>query len=209
MHKIKSTLTKKQYYSRLSRLIKTCLIEGGRGRYNLTSLGVLVNEMEEVLEAALQNYSILKPIDDNTITKAERTKLIETLIDNQVLKTLIIQGYSRLEESHIRGNRPAKRNERRSKSIIAILDDSDTLRTLKIMLNKYGFNVKGFINPYQALEHFIRSGYNNCHLVISDIRLPQLNGIELCQKMGVNLAGILKKPIEEKDLIAAVRNTLG
>ena len=111
-------------------------------------------------------------------------------------------------------------------------NDPDTLTTFEIMLQNNGFNVKGFLNPYQALNYFIHSG-NNCDFVISDIRLPRLNGIELCQKMNkidprlkviyitgldaideiasattdINLVGILKKPIEEENLINVIRNS--
>jgi len=108
----------------------------------------------------------------------------------------------------------------------------ETLQTLKLILEGNGFTVKGFVNPYQALDYFIQSEHN-CRLVISNIRLPQLNGIKLCQKMNkidanlkvlyiisldvtdvitsavidINLVGVFKKPIVEEDLITVIRNT--
>ena len=231
---IKASLSKKQYYSRLSKFMKTSLIEGNRGHYRLTSLGVLVRESLKILELAFHNKTRLKTIDETAESAAERMKLIETLVDDQILKSLMIQGYSRLE-----GNNVAKKRHfynkkiAHSKNIVLIEADPDTLLTFTTILNKNGFNVKGFIDPYEALNHFVQSG-NNYDLVICDIHLPRLNGFELCQKMNkidenlkviivthlegvdeivsiikkdINLIGILKKPIREADLIMSMRNS--
>ena len=189
-------------------------------------------ELLEVLELALKNYSALIPINDNSLSPVERIKLIETLIDNQILKRLIIQGYSRIEGIQRKEQARVHNGLHYPINIILVENDPDTLTTFEIMLQNNGFNVKGFLNPYQALNYFIHSG-NNCDFVISDIRLPRLNGIELCQKMNkidprlkviyitgldaideiasattdINLVGILKKPIEEENLINVIRNS--
>src|SRR5919198_4969023 len=101
---IKASLSKKQYYSRLSKFIKTSLIEGNRGHYSLTSLGVLVRESLKILELAFYNKTRLKTIDETAESPTERMKLIETLVDDQTLKLLMIQGYS-----HLGGNNVAEK----------------------------------------------------------------------------------------------------
>jgi DNA-binding NtrC family response regulator len=145
----------------------------------------------------------------------------------------MIQGYSRLKGNNVAERHFYNKKNVHSKNIILIEDDPDTLLTFTTILNKNGFNVKGFVSPYEALNHFILSG-NNYDLVICDIRLPHLNGIELCQKMNkmdktlkviivtslegideiasiikrdINLIGILKKPIGEADLIKSIHNS--
>jgi CheY-like chemotaxis protein len=231
---IKASLSKKQYYSRLSKFIKTSLIEGNRGHYSLTSLGVLVRESLKILELAFYNETRLKSIDKTAESPAERMKLIETLVDDQMLKSLMIQGYSSLEGKNVAKKRHFYTKQIvHSKNIILIEADPDTLLTFTTILNKNGLNVEGFIDPYEALNHFVQSG-NNYDLVICDMHLPRLNGFELCQKMNkidenlkviivthlegvdeivsiikkdINLIGILKKPIREADLIMSMRNS--
>jgi CheY-like chemotaxis protein len=231
---IKASLSKKQYYSRLSKFIKTSLIEGNRGHYSLTSIGVLVRESLKIFELALYNETRLKSIDKAAESPAERMKLIEALVDDQMLKSLMIQGYC-----HLEGNNVAKKRDFynkkmvHSKNIILIEADRDTLLALTTILNKNGFNVKGFVDPYEALNHFVKAG-NNYDLVICDMHLPRLNGFELCQKMNrieenlkviivthlqgideiasiikrdINLIGILEKPIVEADLIVSIHNS--
>jgi CheY-like chemotaxis protein len=232
---IKASLSKKQYYSRLSKFIKTSLIEGNRGHYSLTSLGVLVRESLKILELAFYNETRLKSIDKTAESPAERMKLIETLVDDQMLKSLMIQGYSSLEGKNVAKKRHFynKKIAHSKNNIILIEADRDTLLTFTTILNKNGFNVKGFVDPYEALNHFVQSG-NNYDLVICNIHLPRLNGFELCQKMNkidenlkviivthnggveeiasiikrdINLIAVLKKPIREADLIMSMHNS--
>src|SRR5215469_3481481 len=228
---IKAHLSKKEYYSRLSKFIRTSLIEGNRDQYCLTSLGVLMKELLKMLEIALEDYSALRPIDDNAESQRGRMALIDLIIENPTLKSLIMQGYSRHEGSDIK-DELVHRKQRHHINIILVEDDPDTLQTLKLILEENGFTVKAFVNPYQALDYFIQSEHD-CRLVISNIHLPQLNGIKLCQKMNkidanlkvlyitgldvtdeitsaitdMNLVGVLKKPIVEEDLITVIRNT--
>jgi DNA-binding response OmpR family regulator len=44
-------------------------------------------------------------------------------------------------------------------------------------LTKHGYTVYGFTDPALALEHF-RTNASNYALVISDVRMPQMNGFE-------------------------------
>jgi DNA-binding NtrC family response regulator len=61
--------------------------------------------------------------------------------------------------------------------ILAIDDDFDIVNIIKLGLQKYGLNVFGFTDPHLALEHF-KINAANYSLVISDIRMPQMNGYE-------------------------------
>jgi DNA-binding NtrC family response regulator len=61
-------------------------------------------------------------------------------------------------------------------------DDFDILNTIKLYLQRVGLNVFGFTDPNLALEHF-RINYKDYILVISDIRMPAMNGFEFVRKI--------------------------
>jgi len=70
-----------------------------------------------------------------------------------------------------------------SKPSELILDDDLEIVTLmKMGLQHNSFNVFGFTDPSLALEHF-RLNAANYGLVISDIRMPQMNGFEFIKKV--------------------------
>jgi two-component SAPR family response regulator len=69
------------------------------------------------------------------------------------------------------------------KSILVVDDDYDIVSILKLGLEKYSaLDVDGFTHPALALEHFERN-VKNYDLVISDIRMPQMNGFEFVKKI--------------------------
>src|SRR5690242_11547988 len=94
-------LTRKQYYSRMSRMTKVGLIKRVKGKYFLTSLGKVVYEAESMIENALNDYWKLKAIDsilekENSINTElvptkERNKILDSLIDNQKIKEILLQ----------------------------------------------------------------------------------------------------------------------
>lgn len=64
---------------------------------------------------------------------------------------------------------------------ICIVEDEDILRvSLKDDLLDAGYIVNDFENPLKAVEHFKKK---NCDIVISDIRLPEMNGLDLLSKI--------------------------
>ena len=91
-----SKLTRKQYYSRLSRMTRSKLVTKRNGRYSITTFGKIVYEFQLIIENALENQWKLKAIDSLELSKdlpeEERQKLIDTLIDNQGLKQILIKG---------------------------------------------------------------------------------------------------------------------
>lgn len=93
--KIRTKLTRKQYYSRLSRMTRTGLVRKKNGKYILTTFGKIVYESQLTVENALNNYWKLKAIDSletsNELPKEEQQKLIETLLDNQEIKEILVR----------------------------------------------------------------------------------------------------------------------
>ena len=67
-------------------------------------------------------------------------------------------------------------------SILALDDDFDIISIIRQLLQRRGFNVFGFTEPSLALEHF-KVNASKYRLVISDIRMPQMNGFEFIKKV--------------------------
>jgi DNA-binding NtrC family response regulator len=66
--------------------------------------------------------------------------------------------------------------------LLIVDDDSDIVQVLKMGLVKNGFSVDVFTNPQDALQSFKSDAESYC-LVLSDIRMPMLSGIQLSKKV--------------------------
>jgi predicted transcriptional regulator len=89
-------LTRKQYYSRISRLQKTGLVKRKKGRYFLTAFGKVIYDSQRLLGTAIKNYWKLRAIDslwfdENEVPKEERKKIIDELLGNQQLKDILLK----------------------------------------------------------------------------------------------------------------------
>jgi len=61
-------------------------------------------------------------------------------------------------------------------------DDVDIVTLFGLLLKKQGFHVSGFTSPSQAVEHF-QINFRQYVLVISDIRMPEMNGYEFIKRV--------------------------
>jgi DNA-binding HxlR family transcriptional regulator len=90
-------LTRKQYYSRITRLVKAGLVKRQKGRYFLTSFGMVIYDAQRLLGNAVKDYWKLKAIDslgvankEDSMPKEERNKIIEQMISNQQIKEILV-----------------------------------------------------------------------------------------------------------------------
>src|SRR5690242_21351638 len=94
--KTKTKLTRKQYYSRLSRMTRAGLVRKKSGKYLLTAFGKIVYDTQATVELALSSYWKLRAIDSlemsNELPKEEQQKLIDALLDNQEIKGILVKG---------------------------------------------------------------------------------------------------------------------
>ena len=65
----KTKLTRKQYYSRMSSLVKAGLVKRKNGKYTLTTFGKVIYDSVATMENAINYYWKLKAIDSLEISK--------------------------------------------------------------------------------------------------------------------------------------------
>ena len=71
----------------------------------------------------------------------------------------------------------------RTQRILLIDDKKDDLIVLEHFLKLEGFEVRSFSNPRQALLHYSNTDPSFYDLIISDIRMPEINGFQLYYKL--------------------------
>ncbi len=70
----------------------------------------------------------------------------------------------------------------KNNGILIVDDQRDIADLVKILLQKEGYDVHEFYDPFLALEYF-RENFKNFALVIADVRMPGMSGIELVSKI--------------------------
>src|ERR1051326_5933670 len=85
-------LTRKQYYSKISTMMKAGLIKRQSGEYRLTPFGKVIYCCTTIAKKALDNYYNLKAIEATEVSglpNEEIGKLIDLLIDNPQVKEFV------------------------------------------------------------------------------------------------------------------------
>jgi DNA-binding NtrC family response regulator len=68
-----------------------------------------------------------------------------------------------------------KDNAPGSSSILLVDDNFDIVRLMERALKEHGFKVSAFTDPAVALEDF-QINYKTCSLILSDTKMPKMNG---------------------------------
>ena len=122
----------------------------------------------------------------------------------------------------------------RAPAIMIIEDELDVLLTYEVLLTQQGFNVYAFSDPRQALSEFVKNNHN-IDLVISDIRMKSINGIQLYRELkaiapdtkiifisaldaapelasalpGFKIENLIAKPVDQAKLTKTIQAALG
>jgi hypothetical protein len=94
----KTQLSRKQYYSRMSVLMRSGLVRRNKGRYALTAFGKVVYDIEITIEIALENLWKLRAVDlvqvEEALSREEQTRILDTLIDSAKIKDVLLASIS-------------------------------------------------------------------------------------------------------------------
>ena len=78
----------------------------------------------------------------------------------------------------------ASTTNRNNKSILAVDDENAIVDIIKQSLQRQEFKVCTFTDPFKALAHFNSTSKEDYHdIVLSDIRMPSMNGYEFVRKV--------------------------
>ena len=115
----------------------------------------------------------------------------------------------------------------RSKSILLVDNEPDIVYLFKYVLESRNYDVYGFTNPLEALEHY-KPNCARYGLVISDIRMPVMTGFDLLKNLrkidvnislilmsaydiidfseldGIKIDGFIQKPITIRELLSTI-----
>jgi predicted transcriptional regulator len=88
-----SKLNRREYYSRISALIKSGLVEKRNGKYYLTSVGEVALEARQLIGSAIKDYWRLEAITSIglELPQQEHNQIIEALIDKKEIKELLLK----------------------------------------------------------------------------------------------------------------------
>ncbi|HKI08203.1 MAG TPA: response regulator [Nitrososphaeraceae archaeon] len=127
-----------------------------------------------------------------------------------------------------------KQQQRYCTTIMIVDDEPDALFTYEWFLSEEGYNVEGFTDPQEALKRFVQLEASYYQLVLLDIRMPRINGIQLfntiktlspdtkimfCSALDigeelvsilhdVNYDYIIRKPVEREFFISKINSVL-
>jgi two-component system response regulator ChvI len=119
-------------------------------------------------------------------------------------------------------------------SVMLVDDEPDVLAIFKSYLTSEGYNVEAFSDSYKALQSFATSEPRHYDLLVLDIRMPTINGLQLYQRLkavdpyikviflsaleatdelvsilnGVKTADVIRKPIDRKHFVQKVKATV-
>jgi two-component system, OmpR family, response regulator ChvI len=102
---------------------------------------------------------------------------------------------------------------KKTRTIMLVDDEPDVLLVYKSFLSSEGYDVEVFTSPEEALAYFAKLDHRYYDLVIMDIRMPNINGFQLYQRLKainrdvrVLFVSALEIPEELATLLPEIKN---
>jgi CheY-like chemotaxis protein len=180
------------------------------------------------------NYNINKiNLQNNNKLYKNYGYLYSVSKSNENQRAEAVLNYSNEQKRTIQ-NHLARTLDNTSVNIMLIDDDEDILYTFNVLLNRENYKVKIFSDSINAFKHFTTESPYFYDLIIMDIRMPRINGIQLYYKFKainpyikillvssldlvqelvhsmpeININDIVKKPIQAEDFILKVKSKI-
>ncbi|HEU4824758.1 MAG TPA: response regulator, partial [Nitrososphaeraceae archaeon] len=131
-------------------------------------------------------YPVYRALSKNNTTKKDTININQLFRSNETpkIKSVQIKQESQLLHEHSQ-QKEWQQKQKYSANIMIVDDEPDTLFTYKRLLSAEGYKVEAFTDPPEALKHFVQlpdpSSYYQ--LVLLDVRMPRLNGLQLFYKL--------------------------
>src|SRR2546422_1983174 len=133
-----------------------------------------------------------------------------------------------------RNNMQEVSSKRNSRTIMLVDDNEDILLTYKSFLSGEGYKVEVFSDPEEALQQFAKVHESYYALIILDIRMPYMNGLQLYNRLktinksvnivfisaldaadelvslieGIKPEHVIKKPVNRENFMHAVKSNI-
>jgi PleD family two-component response regulator len=131
---------------------------------------------------------------DTSADYYNESKKLSDLIDTKYYDKIMTKLHLKIREEYQRTKRCSQKQKieeeeeqeelhdqtRRSKRILVVDDEHDICMVYQIVLQDASYECISYIDPVKALKEFRATYYD---LVILDIKMPVLNGFELCKKI--------------------------
>jgi CheY-like chemotaxis protein len=143
------------------------------------------NHVYPVYRTLSKNNDDISEIVVKSVNELFTSKRTSTIKDIQVKQQQQPQSSSQLLQQNQQKKQLRQQQQKHSANILIVDDELDILYTYKHILSAEGYNVEAFTDPQEALMHFVQlpdpSSYYQ--VVLLDIRMPRLNGLQLFYKM--------------------------
>lgn len=144
-------------------------------------------QFEEISEFSIglkQRYPIHLVVPMDLDRSANYPELKELILRQHDVRTQNEQAMERIRLSQELLSRPRPEGNDTLRGDIMLVDDQpDVLFTYRSFLESQGFKVHSFTDPIVALRQFAKEDSSKYDLVVMDIRMPQLNGLQLYQRL--------------------------
>ena len=164
-----------------------------------------------------KNKDIINPLNpDKQVSELDVTPMRHQLITPRIIKSPVL-------------------GEQQKPNIMIVDDESDALLTYEAFLASEGYHVDAFTDPQEALKCFATKAPSYYDLIVMDIRMPRINGLQLYNRLkamnipvkilfmsaldaseelisilpGTSHNDIIRKPVDEEHFISTIRRVLG
>jgi CheY-like chemotaxis protein/predicted transcriptional regulator len=205
------------------------------GSIKKTSLATKTRLNYNVCLRYLQMLKVLGWLEvSSEVSITETGRNVMNRLLNQPSSDIQSESSYHVESNSLESTNKLHESSTQNPSIMIVDDEPDVLLTYESFLSNAGFNVSTFEEPYNALAEFT-SNPRLYDLIILDIRMENLNGLQLYQCMkAINPASkllfasaldaakeltsilpdiqsqdIIKKPVDRENFIKTVKIALG